>query len=168
MLYISLRLRLYMVRGVSMEPTLFDGDVLLASSPRRSPRRGDIVIVRAPDIIGQSRAGRPSTGVGGEASSAWQVKRIVGLPGDSVSFESGLLFVNGERFAEPYLGGLPADVGTRSLSWRMGPDEILTLGDNRAHSVDGRRSGPAPLASIEGVVIARLWPVRRRRGRRSR
>ena len=136
---------LYVVRGSSMEPSFFDGDLLLVAGPRRNLRRGEVVIVRIP----------------GDADAGWQVKRIVGLSGDRVSFQCGLLYINGLHHPEPYLRGLPADLGTRSRSWRVESDECMVMGDNRAHSSDSRQSGPIPLTSLTGVVVMRLWPIGR-------
>ena len=141
---------LYVVRGSSMEPSLFDGDVLLVTGRRRQLRRGDIVVVNSPD----------GTDVG------WHAKRVVGLAGDRVSFECGLLYINGEHHPEPYLGGLPADVGLRSRSWLVGRDECIVLGDNRAHSTDSRSFGPIPVTRLAGVLTIRLWPLGRGWSRR--
>ena len=143
MLYPGRRRLLYVVRGTSMEPSLFDGDVLLVTRLRRHLRRGDVVIVSPP-------AG---------TDAEWQVKRVVGLPGDRVSFECGLLYINGTHHREPYLRGLPADLGTISRSWLVGSDEFIVLGDNRAHSTDSRIFGPIPMTCLSGVVVARLWPI---------
>ena len=138
-----LRPLLYVVKGSSMEPSLFDGDVLLVAKLRRRLRRCDVVIVCSPV----------------DTDLGWQVKRVVGLPGDLVSFECGLMYVNGEHHPEPYLGGLPADIGLKSRSWLAGPDECMVLGDNRAHSTDSRAWGPVPLRILAGVAVMRLWPL---------
>ncbi len=143
----SLRPLMYIVRGSSMEPSLFDGDVLLVRRLRRGPRHGDVVIVNA------SKA----------TDSGWQVKRIVGVAGDRVSLEGGLLYINGQHHPEPYLNGLPADLGTRTRSWLVGTDECMVFGDNRAHSTDSRDWGPIPLARLAGVAVVRLWPIINRR-----
>lgn len=147
MLRFGLRNSLYVVRGASMEPSFFDGDVLLVAGPQRKPCLGDIVIVRLPD----------------DAGAGWQVKRIVGLAGDRIAFECGLLYINGAHHREPYLGGLPADLGARSRSWRVGSGECMVMGDNRARSTDSREFGPIPLTSLTAVVVMRLWPIGRRR-----
>ena len=148
----SLRPLMYVVRGSSMEPSLSDGDVLLVTRLRREPQRGDVVILNPP----------------GEPGSGWQVKRIVGLPGDRVSLECGLLHINGLHHPEPYLGGLPADPGTRTRSWLVGTDECMVFGDNRAHSMDSRDWGPVPLARLTGVSVVRMWPLIRKRPARLR
>ena len=115
---------LYVVRGSSMEPSMFDGDVLLSEE-------SDIVATL-------------SVSTEGRIDVEWQVKRVVGLPDEMVSFECGLLFINGTHRPEPYLAGLPADLGTRSRSWLVDSDEFIVLGDNRAHSTDSREFGPVP------------------------
>ena len=147
LLRFDLRHSLYVVRGSSMKPLLFDGDVLLVRRLSRQPQRGDVVIAS------------PS----GRSNAAWQVKRVVGLPEDLVSFECGLLYINGEHHSEPYLFGLPADLGATSRSWRVGPDQCVVLGDNRAHSTDSRDFGPIPLTSLAGIAVIRLWPIGARR-----
>ncbi len=130
-----------------MEPTLLDGDVLLVNRLRERPQRGDIVVFN------------PS----GTLDGGWQVKRVIGIEGDSVSFECGLLYLNGLHHAEQYLGGLPADPGTGSRSWHVAPGECMVLGDNRAHSTDSRAWGPIPMTQIAGVASIRLWPISSRR-----
>ena len=147
--YLGLLPKLYVVRGSSMEPSLFDGDVLLVTRLRRSPRRGDVAIVGAPT----------------DMDVGWQVKRVVGLPGDRVSFECGLLYVNGAYHPEPYLGGLPADIGLASRYWQVGSDECIVLGDNRARSTDSRDFGPIPLTRLAGLAVVRLWPLLGRHAR---
>lgn len=135
-----------------MEPSLFDGDVLLVRRQRQAPVRGDVVVL---DSTSDSNKG-------------WQVKRVVGLAGDRISFESGLLYVNGLYHPEPYLGGLPAELGTKSRTWLVDPGECMVFGDNRAHSTDSRDWGPIPMARIAGVATIRLWPLNSRRPARLR
>lgn len=130
-----------------MEPSLFDGDVLLVRRLNRQLRRGDVVVVHISD----------------RSKGQWQVKRVVGLPNDHISFGDGLLHVNGEHHPEAYLGGLPADLGTTSRSWQVGPGECLVLGDNRAHSTDSRDFGPIPSTNLAGIAVIRLWPLISRR-----
>ena len=150
MLNLGLWPLLYVVRGSSMEPSLLNGDVLLVTRWRRQLRRGDIVIVDSPD----------GTDIG------WQVKRVVGLPGDVVSFECGLMYVNGDHHPESYLAGLPADVGLESRAWQTGSDEFIALGDNRAHSTDSRHYGPIALNRVVGIALLRAWPLGGGRPRR--
>ncbi len=129
-----------------MEPSIYDGDLLLVSKPRRAPRRGRIVVIDAP----------------GDSGPRWQVKRVVGLPGDRLTFEDGLLFINGNPHAEPYLRGLPAYLGLDKMNFHVGAGRYFVLGDNRAHSEDSRSFGAIGMNRITGILAARLWPLSRR------
>ena len=127
-----------------MEPTLFDGDVLLVAGTGGKFARGSLVVAWPPTV---------QRGVG-----TAQLKRVVGLPGEVVEFVEGSLLINGEIHPEPYLGGLPQVLGLESSRWCLGPGEWFLLGDNRAHSDDSRGYGPVPGKAVEGVVKLRLWP----------
>ena len=129
-----------------MEPSLYDGDLLLVIRSRRAPRRGQIVVIDAPR----------------ENGPRWRVKRVVGLPGDSLTFEDGLLFINDVQRAEPYLRGLPAYLGLDRMSFQVGAGRYFVLGDNRAHSEDSRSFGAIGADRVVGIVAARLWPLVRR------
>ena len=138
---------LYRIRGASMEPTLFDGDVLLVARASGGLVRGSLVVAW------------PSTVQ--RAAGTAQLKRIVGLPGEVIEFDEGSLLINGEMRPEPYLGGMPQVLGVEASRWHLGPGELFLLGDNRAHSDDSRSYGPVPAAAVEGVVRLRLWPPSR-------
>ena len=129
-----------------MEPSLYDGDLLLVAPPRRPVHRGRIVVIDAP----------------GENGPRWRVKRVVGLPGETVLFEDGLLFINDVQRREPYLRGLPAYLGLDRMSFQVGSGRYFVLGDNRAHSDDSRAFGAIGADRVVGIVAARLWPLARR------
>ena len=139
-------MRIYRVSGRSMLPSICDGDRLLvnagAAEGRRS--RGEIVVYRRPG-----------------ADPAHSLKRVVGLPGEEVRLSDGMLFIDGERHVEPYLGGLPAAVGLGDRSWRVGAGEYFVMGDNRAHSTDSRHHGPIGVELIVGRAWLRIWPLDR-------
>ena len=140
---------LYIVRGYSMTPTFSPGDRLLVHrTPSRAFRiaRGELVVVRDdPD------------------GERLHLKRVIGLPRESISQSEGVLLVNGRRLDEDYLGGLPAVIGLDDITWNLGDDEFFLLGDNRAHSTDSRQLGPAKLDNIEGTVRCRFWPLHKLR-----
>lgn len=139
----------YVVRGHSMTPTFSPGDRLLVrQTPSRTFgfHRGDVVVVRdGPD--GERR----------------HLKRVIGLPGESVQQSVGALFINDDPIVEDYLGGLPAVIGLDDDTWNLGDDEYFLLGDNRAHSTDSRQLGPAKLGDIDGTVWFRFWPLHKLR-----
>lgn len=126
-----------------MAPSLYDGDLLLVAPPRHPTRRGRIVIIGTPC----------------ENGPRWQVKRVVGLPGETLLFDDGLLFINGIQYPEPYLRGLPAYLGLDKMSFRIPDDHYFALGDNRAHSEDSRSFGAIGANRIAGTFVARLWPL---------
>jgi signal peptidase I len=129
----------------SMLPTLRAGDrVLVDKRAYRGalPRRGDLVVFHAP------RTGDVT------------LKRAVGLPGDTVAIEDGVLVVNGRRQTEPYADPDAID------SVYFGPERVpahavFVLGDNRADSVDSRDYGAVARDDLMGRVRVRLWPPAR-------
>ena len=90
-----------------------------------------------------------------------ELKRIVGLAGEEMRLEDGLLYVDGAVLDEPYLGGLPPTLGLESRRWRMGSDEYFVMGDNRVRSTDSREYGPVRADLLVGRVLLRYWPPRR-------
>jgi signal peptidase I len=136
----------YRVDGNSMSPTLLNGQYVLAGGlnlPWNQPRRGRIVVLRHP--VQKHRI---------------YIKRLVGLPEESLIIKDGLTYVNDEALDEPYLGlpgHSPRDDGRE---WWMGPDEYFVMGDNRSDSEDSRVFGPVGRDLILGLVWFRYWPLR--------
>ena len=86
------------------------------------------------------------------------IKRVIGLPGERVTFMEGMLLIDGMKLVEPYLRGLPPSVGLDFAEHELGRDEYFLMGDNRAHSTDSRLYGPVRRERIEGRAIYRIWP----------
>ncbi len=134
-----------MIRGASMTPSLRPGDQVLVDTSaygETEPARGDVVVFSNP-----------------HAKWRRDVKRVIGLPGERVVMEEGVLFIDGRHIDEPYLGGLPSSVGLGESAWDLGAGEYLVLGDNRAHSTDSREFGPVRATSIVGRAWLRYWPL---------
>jgi signal peptidase I len=113
------------------------------------PERGDIIVFKAPPRVRSAC----------NASGTF-IKRIVGLPGETLSMHAGRLFVNGVPLAEPYLR--PAFRGAESGSWGPVPrNAYFVLGDNRGMSCDSRRWGAVPRDNIIGRAEVTYWPPRR-------
>ena len=132
---------LFRVQGDSMLPTLRSGDYVLVSTVEADDRmlpRGSIVVT--------TQAGRTD------------VKRIVGLPNERITFTEGALLIDGMNLSEPYLGGLPPVIGLAFAEYELGRYEYFLMGDNRAHSTDSRHYGRVDRANIEGRAICRVWP----------
>jgi signal peptidase I len=129
------------VIGFSMLPTLQDSDRYLLNRwifKIRAPRSEDIVVLRDPVDKGLS------------------VKRVVGIPGDSITIRDETLYVNGRILVEPYLlPGTPtfAAENAKEQSFKCAPGEFFVLGDNRNSSVDSRVYGPVPRANILGLIV---------------
>lgn len=140
----------HQVRGHSMDPNFFDGEYLLSdklSYRFGEPTRGDVVVFNAPPNRRED-----------------YIKRIIGLPGETISINSGTLLINGKTLKEPYLprsaqtgGGAFLVEGT---SYRINSDEYIVLGDNRDHSSDSRSWGPIKRKDIVGRAWFVYWPPR--------
>lgn len=134
---------LLVVRGRSMEPNYVDGDVLVINKIAYlvgKPERGDVIAMFFP----------------GETEKRF-IKRIIGLPGETVKVSDGKVYINNQLLTEPYL---PSDVTTIPDSTRtLEPGEYFAFGDNRAVSSDSRAWGPVPKSFIIGKIAAHLLTI---------
>lgn len=142
------------VFGTSMEPTLHNQDAIfveMISVYLKSFERGDIVTIEA-------------EGMDGYDGTEKIIKRIVGLPGETISFVDGYVFINGVILNEPYLTpGVLTYVSIEGVNKgydqiTLGEDQYFCLGDNRGASNDSRRLGPIPISRIKSHVIVRIYP----------
>ena len=124
------------VNGVSMQPTLEDGQFAVAVNPcLKEIRIGGIVIFKS------------------EATkNLYYIKRVEGVPGDTVQIIDGVLYRNGEAVHED----LPAieNPGAYTVPYTLGEDEYFVLGDNRAESWDSRFIGPVCASDIFYVLLS--------------
>ena len=88
------------------------------------------------------------------------IKRVIGLPGDTVVAKDGFVRIDGKRLEENYL---PAGTSTTDFEQpiKVGPGQILVLGDNRSVSKDGRSFGTISKNLSVGRAVFRIWPVSR-------
>ena len=137
------------VDGPSMSDTLLNGDRLFVSVldvRLNGPDRFDVVILHYPDKKGQ------------------YVKRVVGLPGDTIEVRSGQLFVNGALYEEPYLTPDRVERFSRpayDFTVTLGDDEYFVMGDNRDNSNDSRSVGVISRSQFVGKVRCIIWPFSR-------
>ena len=130
-----------------MEPNFYNGDYLIIdelSYQFRAPERGEVVVFKYPNDITQR-----------------YIKRIVGLPGETVAVSSGKVFVyeNNSPVALDESIYLPSTTQTQgSIKITLGKDEYFVLGDNRSLSADSRAWGTLPEKDLIGRVIFRAWP----------
>lgn len=158
----------YRIPSASMEPTLHCArpesgcearfsDRVLANRfiyRLRDPRRGEIVVFDVP------RAAELRCGQGGTF-----VKRIVGLPGETIEVRvqngQGFVYVDGERLREPYIRADRREPASRVEPTKIGPGQYYMMGDNRGSSCDSRFWGTVPRGNIIGKVFATYWPPNR-------
>lgn len=141
----------FFVKGASMESGLEDGDYLLIdeiSYRFNEPVRGDVIVFRYP-----------------EDRSQFFIKRIIGLPGETIEIKSNKVIIynadnpNGFVLIENYLDSKQETLG--NMLTRLDDDEYFVLGDNRLASSDSRRWGPVTRTLITGRAILRAWPFSR-------
>ena len=167
---LQVTVRNFKVDGSSMDPTLEDGQYLLVNrlvylrveldrlakivpfwkagegSSRHAihaPKRGEVIVFEFPD----SNPNNPRKDF---------VKRVVGLPGETMRMFDGKVFVNEEVLDEPYLSQKDH---SNASEVTLGEGEYYVLGDNRTHSNDSRSWGAVPEANIRGKVWVVYWPA---------
>ena len=134
------------VSGSSMETTLSDGDNLIVdkiSYRFRDPRRYEIIVFPYQ-----------------HKENTYYIKRIIGLPGETVQVKDGLVYIDGEVLEENY-GNEPMNAsGIASEPIQLGEDEYFVLGDNRNHSSDSRdpNVGILKRENLIGRAWIRIWP----------
>lgn len=139
------------VEGSSMLGTLKDGEVLFvwrAGYVFGQPQRGDIVICHYPE-----------TAEGGylDQKNTCYVKRVIGLPGDTVSIRQGTVYINGEALKESYLETERIDSQSmEAVVLKEG--EYFLMGDNRSDSTDSRRMGAVERGKILGKAVGVVYP----------
>ena len=139
----------------SMEDTILIGDYILVNRflyaptsfgweeallPRRQIRRGDIVVFKMPDT-----------------PEVDYIKRVVGLPGDTVAWQGGVLYVDGVPVDEPYVGKLYRSRDRPQRPVRLEPGHYFLMGDHRNRSQDSRYFGAVPEALIKGRAFLILF-----------
>ena len=136
----------FRVQGTSMEPLLEDGERIIVNklAYRFQPIiRGDVVVFWYPLD--------PSVSF---------IKRVVGLPGDTVEMQAGRLIVNGVPAEERYLADAFRD-GQNVPPTEVRPGHLFVLGDHRRSSNDSRSWGEVPERYVYGRAAFRFWPIRR-------
>jgi signal peptidase I len=158
----------FFIPSGSMEPTLEPGDRVLVQKVVYGPDRGDVIVFSDP----QGRPGPDRGIVGGFVhwlSSTLGIerpehedfiKRVIGLPGETVELRDGRLFVEGVPIPQPYLKGA---VDTRDYGpVRVPEGALFVLGDNRLNSNDSRFGlGFVPVDKVVGRAFAIVWPPSR-------
>lgn len=134
--------RVSIVQGGSMEPSIVTGERILVNLlvyDFYQPRRSDVIVFRNPVDTTKD-----------------YIKRVIGLPGETVSIRDGETFINGRKLPEPYVTRRDPhrDLAPVTL-WNS---QLYVMGDNRANSEDSRVWGPLPLRLVRGKASVVFWP----------
>jgi len=132
----------YVVDGASMEPTFSTSERVIVDRVTMllgGPSRGDVVVLDSP------------------RQDELLIKRVIGLPGETVTLREGRVYVNGQLLEEPYVAEFCTSRSCNG-TWELGSDEYFVLGDNRSHSLDSHSFGPVQRGAIKGVARLRYWP----------
>jgi len=134
------------VEGTSMLPSLVDQERIFINKfiyrfGFGTIERGDLVVFWFP----------------GDQSKSY-IKRVVGLPGDTIAIEGGVVYVNGQPLNEPYLPEEFRDRQSRQPPLKLPPDQYFVLGDHRSASNDSRNWGPVHRRYIYGKAVFVYWP----------
>lgn len=136
----------FWIPSESMVPTLEVGDRVLVNKfiyRFTEPERGQVVVFESVD--------NPDEDL---------IKRVVGLPGDTIAVRDGTLFVNGEPQKEPYTNKAVPDNSFYAPT-EVPEGNVFVMGDNRTNSADSRYFGFLPKENIEGEAFLRFWPPSR-------
>ena len=135
------------VSGESMYPALQDGDNLIVDKITyrfSDPRRFDLIVFPF-------------------QYQTFYIKRVIGLPGETVQIQDGVIYINGKPLRENYGYEEIRNPGFASGTVTLGENEYFVLGDNRNHSADSREPsvGNIERADIIGRALLRIWPLSR-------
>lgn len=138
----------YFVPSTSMWPTLKAGDRIVVNKLSGAPSVGDIIVFKRP----------PAEHCGG-APVPDLVKRVVGLPGQTVSAHGGQVYITGKLLKEPWLPKHDTHIyTTMTQRYTVPKGDYFVMGDNRIDSCDSRMWGPVKGSYIVGQVFLILWP----------
>ena len=160
----------FRVDGSSMVPNLVNGEMLLVNrnaydsfdlytlvdwipgvepanamefTPFDGPDRGDVVVFDPP-----------------VTSEKPYIKRVIGLPGETVEIRDGAVFIDGDKLEEPYVEDGITDCGQRDCeAVTLAEGEIFVMGDNRRNSSDSRVFGPVEIDAVQGKAWVVYWPI---------
>jgi signal peptidase I len=131
----------FKVEGYSMEPTMHTGQYLLVNKVAYlvgEPQRGDIIVFRFPNDTSRDF-----------------IKRVVGLPGETVEVKNGVVLINGAQLDEPYIRDHPAYTYPAQV---VPPEQYFVLGDNRNNSHDSHSWGFMGRRFLIGKAWFTYWP----------
>lgn len=158
------------VNGSSMEPNFYDSDICWADKNFKSIERYDVVVARV--------------------NNEMIIKRVIGLPGDTIKLIDGTVYINDEKIDDKYdfetypdgtkeykrwtsdmiaeieagfyyYTDMNGEIVNDEATYYCGEDEYFLMGDNRQHSADCRLIGPLNISDIDGKIVFRFYPINR-------
>ena len=129
------------IESISMEPTLYEGDLVIVNKPVyrfSTPKRGDVIVFHFPS----------------EPEREPYIKRVIGLPGDNIKIANEQVFINGTQIQENYIQSMPLYTG----EWNVPDESLFVLGDNRNRSSDSHQWGMVPLENVIGRAEIIYFP----------
>ena len=129
------------VVNISMLPTLHQGEFLMVNKLAYrfgEVQRGDIIVFHYPQNPAED-----------------YIKRVIGIPGDTVKVDGGIVYVNNYPLNEPYISAPP----TYNGEWKVPEGGVFVMGDNRNQSSDSHQWGDVPLQNIVGRALVIYWPL---------
>lgn len=134
----------FVVQGSSMEPTLHSSQYVVVNKFGYwvgKPERGDVIVFRSPVTPSQN-----------------YIKRVIGLPGEKITFDDNKVYVNGTLISENYIN-IDEPNKKEHEEVVLKENEFFVLGDNRDHSSDSRRWGVLPKENIIGKAFLSIFPI---------
>ncbi|HEX3947178.1 MAG TPA: signal peptidase I, partial [Acidimicrobiales bacterium] len=141
----------FYIPSTSMYPTLKAGDRIIVSKLSyhlHTVGRGDVIVFSRP----------PTEHCGGPPVPDL-VKRVIGLPGDTISAQGGQVYIDGKLLPEPWLPKVSSTYTSNFGPLKVPTNEYFMMGDNRVDSCDSRYWGPIERTTIVGKVVLRIWPI---------
>lgn len=137
----------FVVEGSSMEPNFHNSQYIIidkVSYRFRDVKRGEVVVLHPPVDLSQN-----------------YIKRVIGLPGETVSVQDGEVFINNKKLDEPYLGAEQHKTNQFNTQTpvTLGANDYFVMGDNREHSSDSRDWGKLDKSAIEGRTWFIVFPL---------
>jgi signal peptidase I len=133
----------YVVDGASMQPNFATSQRVIVDRVTMmlsGPSRGDVVVLDSP-----------------QTKDELLIKRVIGLPNETIVIQDGRVYVDGKLLDESYVNNF-CTMRSCNGEWQLGPDQYFVLGDNRSHSLDSHAFGPVSRSSIIGIARVRYWP----------
>ena len=134
----------YRIESHSMQPNFYEGQFILVNKlafKLGEPERGEVIVFHNPNNVEED-----------------YIKRVIGLPGDTIEIRDQTVYLNGEVLTEPYQIN-PFAPGEYFPPTLVEPDTLFVMGDNRNNSSDSRRIGAIPEELIVGQAWLRVWPM---------